>query len=55
MHATEIETHKDVRNEWGSRNYAACIPGCMILRVASGLEQSPDVQELKMTNRGCGV
>ena len=27
MKAVEIDTHKDVRNEWGSKNYVMCIPG----------------------------
>ncbi|CAE7819778.1 GIP [Symbiodinium sp. CCMP2592] len=27
MKATEVQQHKDVRNEWGSRNFLLCVPG----------------------------
>ncbi|CAE7779988.1 GIP [Symbiodinium sp. CCMP2592] len=33
LHATEIGLHKDVRNEWGTRNIVHCIPGEVQLRV----------------------
>ena len=37
MQATEIGVHKDVRNEWYSKNYVLCVPGSLELH----LEEHP--------------
>ena len=33
LQATEIDVHKDVRNEWHTKNYVLCIPGAFELQV----------------------
>ena len=35
LQATEIDVHKDVRNEWNTKNYVLCIPGAFELQVHS--------------------
>ena len=33
MHASDVPTHRDFRNEWGTDNYVLCIPGTVDLWV----------------------
>ena len=40
MTATEVEPHKDFRNEWGSRNLVVCVPGNFELSVHGFEEES---------------
>ena len=46
MTATEVEPHKDLRNEWGSRNLVVCIPGKFELCVPSSEEEASRTQVL---------
>ncbi|CAE7273403.1 GIP, partial [Symbiodinium microadriaticum] len=39
MVASEVEPHKDFRNEWGTRNFVAHVPGTFDLRIALGQEE----------------
>ena len=47
MQATEIGVHKDVRNEWYSKNYVLCVPGALELH----LEESPGNPKEGFSNR----
>ena len=31
MHASDVPTHRDFRNEWGTKNYVLCVPGTVDL------------------------
>ena len=46
MQATEVEEHKDVRNEWGSYNYALCVHGGLELQIKAGKDHEPRVLPL---------
>ena len=35
LRGTEVEEHKDVRNEWGSFNYLLCVPGGLELQITN--------------------
>ena len=44
--ASEVEPHKDFRNEWGTKNSVAYVPGVFELRVFSDQEGKPVAQSL---------
>ena len=46
MNASEVEPHKDFRNEWGTRNFVTYVPGVFELRVVTDQEEQPATQDL---------
>ena len=46
MAASEVEPHKDFRNEWGTKNFVAYVSGTFELRVFSEQEERPVAQNL---------
>ena len=46
MNASEVEPHRDFRNEWGTKNFVVYVPGGFELRVASDQEEEVAVQGL---------